>query len=655
MKKQKSPQLKLSLLYICYMMMILCCLPNLVRAASEDQVMRELARSNWQSAVQISRGAGSQGTNNFTRNLAYWNYLVRSEAIPPYQEYEKFLRQNPKAPLQDVLLKRMEIAFLNSNPTPRLINAWFRLNPAISSRAILLNLDTLNKIDKTQLNTLWVEADFSANEEAQFFAKYKNMIAQISHDRRSARLLWDNNYTAAARLYPYMSSDAITLAQARSSLQRKLVGFEGAIRAVPPAMQNDSGLLYDRIAFRASAGNYAGVKELLLKARAPLPYPDKWLNYQLRVMRDAIEQGDYMSAKIVADRHSQILPAPKVEAEWLRGWLYLSFLKQPKLAIPAFKNIYETALMPISRSRGAYWAARAYESAGDKQNAAKWYGKAALFPTAFFGQLAHQYLHPNTPLPLPALVAPAGTDLNNFKANDELASALERYVRAGYGGLLWNHLKHRLDFEHSPATFANLAAIARLAGDKPLAIKIAQEAANKGIYLSELFPVLITPKLSIDNAFALAITRQESRFDVRATSVADARGLMQILPSTGSAVASSHGLGFTPNRLYEPQYNMVLGAHYMHQVLGRFGGRMVLAIAGYNAGPGRPAAWQQRFGSITNKNMHQVIQWTEMIPFGETRNYVHRVMENYHVYRHLLSNGAVSLQAEQALTSGMRL
>ena len=633
-----------------YIIMLLCLLPKVGQAASEDAIMREMARGNWQNAYDMAKTS-----NNFTLNLARWNFLLRSDNIPHYAEYESFLRQNPKLPLQDIYLKRMEIAFLNSNPSVEAIKAWFRVHPPISSRAILILLDAGGKMDRNHLNSLWVNADFSVNEEGKFLAKYRNMITQSAHDKRAGRLLWDSNYAAAQRLYPYMSAGALQLIKARTLLQRRAGGFEGAIQAISAKHQNDAGLIYDRMVFRANSGNYAGVRELLVKAPNPLPYPEKWINYQLRVMRDAIEQGDYRTAKIVADKHSQLLPAPKVEAEWLRGWLYLHFLRQPKAAIPAFKNIYNTALMPISRSRGAYWAARAYEAAGEKANANAWYAKTALFPTTFFGQLAHQHLKPNTPLPLPTLLAPATTHLVAFKQRDEMAAALERYVRAGYGGLLWNHLKHRLDNENSPQIFINLAAIARGAGDAPLAIKIAQEGANKGIYLSELFPIVKTSNLAIDPAFALAITRQESRFDARATSTANAKGLMQILPSTARVVASQHGLGFSESRLYEPQYNMVLGSYYMRGLLERFGGRMALAIAGYNAGPGRPSAWQQRFGAITGKNLYQVVQWTEMIPFGETRNYVQRVMENYHVYRHLLSGGKATLQANEALMNGLKL
>jgi soluble lytic murein transglycosylase len=129
---------------------------------------------------------------------------------------------------------------------------------------------------------------------------------------------------------------------------------------------------------------------------------------------------------------------------------------------------------------------------------------------------------------------------------------------------------------------------------------------------------------------------------------------MQILPSTGRAVAQKLGLGFTPTRLYETQYNVTLGSSYMRGLLDRFGGRAVLAICGYNAGPARPRTWEGRFGSVARRNAAQMVQWMEMIPFAETRNYVQRVLENYHVYRHVLRGGSVALNAEQALTQPLK-
>ena len=77
---------------------------------------------------------------------------------------------------------------------------------------------------------------------------------------------------------------------------------------------------------------------------------------------------------------------------------------------------------------------------------------------------------------------------------------------------------------------------------------------------------------------------------------------------------------------------MRLGVAYLGQLLDQFGGSVPMAVAGYNAGPGRVLEWQGINGDPSGVGV-DVIDWIELIPFGETRNYVQRVIENQVVYR----------------------
>ena len=134
-------------------------------------------------------------------------------------------------------------------------------------------------------------------------------------------------------------------------------------------------------------------------------------------------------------------------------------------------------------------------------------------------------------------------------------------------------------------------------------------------------------------ALILAITRQESEFDPRAHSSAGARGLMQIMPATARITARTEGLPYQPNWLVDdPSYNVTLGAAYLQHLLESWNGSYVLTIASYNAGPGRPREWIGDWGDPRASNA-DVVDWVELIPFSETRNYVQRVIENLGVYR----------------------
>ena len=131
----------------------------------------------------------------------------------------------------------------------------------------------------------------------------------------------------------------------------------------------------------------------------------------------------------------------------------------------------------------------------------------------------------------------------------------------------------------------------------------------------------------------MSIARRESAFYPKARSPVGARGLMQIMPATGKAVASSLGVSHTTARLFDVEHNVRLGSAYYRQLLDRFGGNRVFALAGYNAGPHRVDRWRRESADTL-----PVTQWIETIPYRETRNYVQAVLAYNVVFQYLLGN-----------------
>ena len=131
-------------------------------------------------------------------------------------------------------------------------------------------------------------------------------------------------------------------------------------------------------------------------------------------------------------------------------------------------------------------------------------------------------------------------------------------------------------------------------------------------------------------AWVYGIMRRESAFDPVIKSHADARGLMQVLPSTAKGVAKSLGIRHKTSDLYIPEKNANIGAAYLSQMLKRFKGNYIKATASYNAGPHRIPRWlpKQRISAP---------RWIESIPFDETRNYVRAVMSYTTIYDHKLN------------------
>ena len=144
------------------------------------------------------------------------------------------------------------------------------------------------------------------------------------------------------------------------------------------------------------------------------------------------------------------------------------------------------------------------------------------------------------------------------------------------------------------------------------------------------------PENGVEPAVALAIMRQESSFDVAAVSPSGARGLMQLMPATAAAVAKMIGTPTSATALVtDATHNMTLGTAYLRGVLDQFDGAMPLAFAAYNAGPHRVLEWLAVNGDprINTPDQPDMVDWIELIPFNETRNYVQRVTENVSVYR----------------------
>jgi soluble lytic murein transglycosylase len=131
----------------------------------------------------------------------------------------------------------------------------------------------------------------------------------------------------------------------------------------------------------------------------------------------------------------------------------------------------------------------------------------------------------------------------------------------------------------------------------------------------------------LDPYLVAAVIRTESGFKPDATSSRGARGLMQIMPETGEWAARQLRLPFSPEMLYEPEYNIRLGCWYLASLRDEFGGDLVLSLAAYNAGRSNVKRWLDER------------QWTgeshrlDQIPFPETRHYVAKVLRDVERYR----------------------
>jgi soluble lytic murein transglycosylase len=144
----------------------------------------------------------------------------------------------------------------------------------------------------------------------------------------------------------------------------------------------------------------------------------------------------------------------------------------------------------------------------------------------------------------------------------------------------------------------------------------------------------------------MSIARRESAFFPEAQSPVGARGLMQIMPATAQAVAASLQQPHSQADLFNVEHNVLLGSAYYRQLLDRFDGNRIFALAAYNAGPHRVDRWRNQAGQGLPVEL-----WVETIPYQETRNYVQAVLSYNVVFQYLQGDKQALLTSRERQAS----
>ena len=338
------------------------------------------------------------------------------------------------------------------------------------------------------------------------------------------------------------------------------------------------------------------------------------------------------------------------EAEWLSGWIALSFLKSPEYAINHFENFYNNVGYPISLARGAYWLGAAYKSLGNKEIAKKYFLEGSKFPMTYYGQLSFNEVNPGGNFELIDQSVFDKDYEKEFKKN-RLVSHVILLKELNATKYTKDILKHLASLNIEKGSEVLAAKLSTEVERYDFAIQISKQASyEKRFYNKFNYPIISTPK-KINNKempnseVVLAIIRQESEFDKKANSWAGARGMMQLMKYTAKIVAKQAKLPYSISNLTrDPEYNIKLGTYYFNSLIENYNGVYPFAIAAYNAGPNRVKTWRKINGDPTKGNLSYV-NWIELIRFKETRNYVQRVLENINVYKYMLSKEPVTIDS----------
>ncbi|MDC3143037.1 lytic transglycosylase domain-containing protein [Candidatus Pelagibacter sp.] len=617
------------------------------------KAISEMQKSRWTSSLKIAKKAKDKSIYNFIK----WRYLLTTGNQASFYDYKVFIDLNNQYPRIDRLRYLAEHKLSTSKVSPKKIINWFAGNDPLSGYGQMILGESYILIgEKTKgtnfIKKGWITASISKNELKFFRKKFKKYLNADDYVKRADYLAWNNKYWDLRRLTRYLPKDYELLYTARHILMSKGYGVDQAIKNVPEKFKNDAGLNYDRLKWRRKKGRVDSSVEILMKIRNDKDYlvlPEKWWKEREIISRKLIYKKKYEIAYKITSEHGMTAGSEFAEAEWMSGWIALSFLKDPLIAKDHFHNFYNNVSYPISTSRGAFWLGRTYEKLGNKQQSLKWYQEASKYLTTYYGQLAFLKLNPNGKFTL-------NNDMevdNKYRYifyNKELVKIiylLDELKKDKYTKYILRHLANDNIKRGSEILAAELAtSIERY----DFAIQVSKIASYKKRFHNQFnYPIISTPKTINgrkipESAFILSIIRQESEFDLSANSHAGAKGLMQLMPYTAKLVSKQAKLPYSKSRLTtDPEYNINLGSHYIAGLILQYDGAYPFATAAYNAGPNRVKYWK-KINKNPQKKQIDYIDWVELIKFRETRNYVQRVLENYNVYRYILEKKPITMK-----------
>jgi soluble lytic murein transglycosylase len=566
-----------------------------------------------------------------------WIDYARPGAPGRFPDIVEFIEKNPDWPGQKALRKHAEEALVGESDNTAA--DWFEHYPPISAAGRVREAEImLNSGDLAggtgALRATWIGTDFGPLDEKNFLAHHSTVIRPEDHIKRVDRLLWEGQTEAAHRMLPLLAPAYRIVAEARLALAAQSSNATALIARMPPQLRSDPGLVFEQLRARRKKDMTDAAVQILLAHPGDLVRPAAWWNERQAITRQLLANGKADLAYRIVEQHGQIEGNAFAEAQFLSGYIALRYMKQPTLAFDHFSRILTRVTTPYAKARAGYWGGRAAVAQAKTELAAKWYAAGADHMATFYGQLAaHELGHDAPPRPVPEPV-PDAAELAQFSDN-EVVRAVRIFFELGDRDRSKQFLLHMANNAKTPTMFAMLADLAETSGRIDLAIAVAKRAIEAGTPLMiHGYPVTDLPNGgTAERSLLFAITRQESAFERDAVSRAGARGLMQLMPATANSIANKMQLPFSADRLTaDGTYNVLLGRAYLETLIEDFGGSYALAIAAYNAGPSRVRQWLHDYGDPRGGGI-DMVDWIEMIPLNETRNYVQRVLENLQIYR----------------------
>jgi soluble lytic murein transglycosylase len=622
-----------------------------------ENVIELIRKHSPDDATQVE----AQISDPVAKKLAEWIILRSDNNNATVERYRAFLQANPSWPSQSFLRRRLEAAMWDDKREDQVVWSWFENESPLSAKGrFALAKTMLARGDRANAERLvreaWRSDPMSEETESVALDMFGAILTPGDQKARMDLFLYNTeNESAGMRAAKRLGAGYVALAKARLAAVTRAANAKALLEAVPHELRNDPGYLFSRIQLLRRDEKFAEAAQLMLSAprdAARLYNLDEWWIERRLLARKMIDAGDPRTAYLIA--RDAALPTKdiyKTEQEFTAGWIALRFLNDPNIAAQHFAKIGVGSVNPTTLARAGYWQGRAAEAAGRAQDARAAYGSAAEQSTSYYGQLARAKLG------LPQLALNEGSSARSRGAErleivraaqllfelDEQDIAIPIFADVGENG--------------DPEALVGLAELTERYGYARGMLLVGKAALNRGMPFDfYAYPVTGIPPFraigpEVERSVIYSIARQESAFNPLDVSAAQAYGLMQVTPDAGRYVCHRAGVEFDVRRMKtDPVYNTALGAAELGGLLEDYRGSYIMTFAAYNAGRGSVKKWIDRYGDPRDPKV-DAVDWVELIPFAETRNYVQRVMENLQVYRARFGGGS-RLQIEADLHRG---
>jgi soluble lytic murein transglycosylase len=589
------------------------------------------------------------------RKLVEWVILRSDEAELDFPRFAAFIAANPSWPGVVFLRKRAEAALWQQQPPPRTVIEFFRSDaPHTAKGRFALARALLAEGDRAGAQALvrdaWRKDGFSADVETQARIGFAGLIGAADDKARMDARMDAEDDDAGLRAARELGGIEAVVAKARAAVINKAAKAKALLEAVPAAAQHDAGYMLSRIQWLRRADKIREAGQWMLAApRDPnqLGDLDQWWVERRLIARKLLDLGDAHAAyQVAAGAAPPTNDNYRGEQQFTAGWIALRFLREPAAALAHFAHVADGASNPITLARAYYWQGRAAETLGRGQDARGYYEEAARYATAYYGQLARARLGIDA-VTLRSLPEPSAEHRRL-----EIARALEILYAIDERDLAATLAAEVGDKATDVAALTTAAEITTHHNDARATLLIGKAALGHGLPLERYaFPDFGIPNYqqigpAVDLCVVYSIVRQESAFNPKVVSGANAIGLMQVTPAAGRDTARRFNVSFDRHRLMaDVAYNAQLGTAEIGNELASWRGSYILAFVAYNAGPRRAREWIEQYGDPRDPKIDP-IDWIERIPISETRNYVQRVLENMQVYRARLGDPRLMIEAD---------